>query len=198
MFCNTLKSRDYFVTQPEHFDGGRVCRQSTGHGRSPGVGYDLFGTAEVWKTKSEFKTLREWQLRLMFYPRVGGGARAAIAKKSVDPGLSPRGRGSLRQIVGVVLICGSIPAWAGEPQCEKCHLGHTRVYPRVGGGASVASTQEPFQPGLSPRGRGSLPLTRACGQSGFPFGLISDSNSQKGGLDERAAFCGYGSSLGEA
>ena len=35
-------------------------------------------------------------------------------------------------------------------------------------------------------------LTRACGQSGFPFGLISDSNFQNGGLNERAAVCGVG------
>ena len=34
--------------------------------------------------------------------------------------------------------------------------------------------------------------TRACGQSRFPFGLISDSNYQNGGLHERAAVCGVG------
>jgi hypothetical protein len=33
---------------------------------------------------------------------------------------------------------------------------------------------------------------RACGHSGFPFCLISDSNFQNGGLNERAAVCGVG------
>ena len=35
-------------------------------------------------------------------------------------------------------------------------------------------------------------LARACEHSGFPFGLISDSNFQNGGLNERAAVCGVG------
>jgi hypothetical protein len=34
--------------------------------------------------------------------------------------------------------------------------------------------------------------SRACGHSGFPFCLISDSNFQNGGLNERAAVCGVG------
>ena len=36
------------------------------------------------------------------------------------------------------------------------------------------------------------PGPRACGQSGFPLGLISDSNFQNGGLNEQAAVCGVG------
>ena len=35
-------------------------------------------------------------------------------------------------------------------------------------------------------------LSRACGHSGFPSGLISDSNFQNGGLNERATVCGVG------
>ena len=34
--------------------------------------------------------------------------------------------------------------------------------------------------------------TRACGHSGFPLGLISDSNFQNGGLNERRTVCGVG------
>jgi len=34
--------------------------------------------------------------------------------------------------------------------------------------------------------------SRACGHSGFPLGLISDSSFQNGGLNERAAVCGVG------
>lgn len=37
-----------------------------------------------------------------------------------------------------------------------------------------------------------LEKSRVCGHSGFPFCLISDSNSQNGGLNERAALCGVG------
>lgn len=39
---------------------------------------------------------------------------------------------------------------------------------------------------------------RACGQSGFPLGLISDSNFPNGGLNERAALCGDGSCMAAA
>lgn len=35
-------------------------------------------------------------------------------------------------------------------------------------------------------------ISRACGHSGFPLGLISDSNFQNGGLNERATVCGVG------
>jgi transcriptional regulator with XRE-family HTH domain len=33
---------------------------------------------------------------------------------------------------------------------------------------------------------------RVCGHSGFPFGVISDSSFQNGGMNERAAVCGVG------
>jgi hypothetical protein len=35
-------------------------------------------------------------------------------------------------------------------------------------------------------------VPRACGHSGFPSGLISDSSFPNGGLNERAALCGDG------
>ena len=38
-------------------------------------------------------------------------------------------------------------------------------------------------------GKTVLVFLRVCGHSGFPFGLISDSNFQKGVCDEREAFC---------
>ena len=40
--------------------------------------------------------------------------------------------------------------------------------------------------------------TRACGQSGFPSALISDSSFPNGGLNERAALCGDGSGMATA
>jgi len=42
------------------------------------------------------------------------------------------------------------------------------------------------------------PVTRVCGQSGFPFLMICDSTFQKGGLNERTAFCFDGSGLASA
>jgi len=39
---------------------------------------------------------------------------------------------------------------------------------------------------------------RVCGHSGFPSGLISDSNFQNGGLNERATICGVGRLVAEA
>ena len=38
----------------------------------------------------------------------------------------------------------------------------------------------------------SSEFSRARGHSGFPLGLISDSNFQNGGLNERATVCGIG------
>ena len=35
-------------------------------------------------------------------------------------------------------------------------------------------------------------MTRALGHTGFLLGLISDSNFQNGGLNERATVCGIG------
>jgi transposase len=58
----------------------------------------------------------------------------------------------------------------------------------------------PYSPDLNPIEQAYSKLkahlrrigARACGHSGFPFRLISDSNFQNGGLNERAAVCGVG------
>ena len=90
------------------------------------------------------------------YPRVGGGASPARASRRIGAGLSPRGRGSREhQFLGRVTE-GSIPAWAGEPPRSNTSVRQSRVYPRVGGGASASSTRGRLATGLSPRGRGSL------------------------------------------
>ena len=49
------------------------------------------------------------------YPRVGGGASWKRRPVLGRAGLSPRGRGSLVDVVVLVVVLGSIPAWAGEP-----------------------------------------------------------------------------------
>ena len=49
------------------------------------------------------------------YPRVGGGTLFPNPGEARCRGLSPRGRGNRGMFVDIVLVCGSIPAWAGEP-----------------------------------------------------------------------------------
>ena len=100
------------------------------------------------------------------------------APKSFSGGLSPRGRGKLRQVGRTMRGAWSIPAWAGETQCGALWRRHARrpwrsipawagetkkfvmlleterVYPRVGGG-NIGSPGCPYEAGgLSPRGRG--------------------------------------------
>ena len=52
--------------------------------------------------------------RQQVYPRVGGGNVSVGFSQSGGLGLSPRGRGKLRQRFNALLPRGSIPAWAGE------------------------------------------------------------------------------------
>ena len=89
------------------------------------------------------------------YPRVGGGAAAAPVDLVTMAGLSPRGRGSQRAKRSEEFAKGSIPAWAGEPSSVSRFWSSARVYPRVGGGATLKGEGERGRWGLSPRGRGS-------------------------------------------
>ena len=52
------------------------------------------------------------------------------------------------------LLCGSIPAWAGETGMTCGVRGIGAVYPRVGGGNDARTTSRRLVGGLSPRGRG--------------------------------------------
>ena len=70
-------------------------------------------------------------------------------------GLSPRGRGSPGSRPLPISSCGSIPAWAGEPEHAQRGVGLFEVYPRVGGGAPARASARLSFRGLSPRGRGS-------------------------------------------
>ena len=97
------------------------------------------------------------------YPRVGGGTGGGSPVIANRDGLSPRGRGNLRQLQALSPEIGSIPAWAGEPQRTIASNPGGRVYPRVGGGTAL-SRKVPFgSQGLSPRGRGNLPHLRKLG-----------------------------------
>ena len=92
------------------------------------------------------------------YPRVGGGNRRRSSGRYAGQGLSPRGRGK-RPICSSCRQRGrSIPAWAGETPCSLACSPANAVYPRVGGGNSRSWCFRICPQGLSPRGRGKLPL----------------------------------------
>ena len=90
------------------------------------------------------------------YPRVGGGTASLRWTKSLDCGLSPRGRGNLCEVYVLDAQGGSIPAWAGEPWRPTMTAFAWTVYPRVGGGTRWRCRRTPSRLGLSPRGRGNL------------------------------------------
>ena len=92
------------------------------------------------------------------YPRVGGGTISLITNFVCSSGLSPRGRGNRRLAAAVNHPRGSIPAWAGEPFTAARIPNGQRVYPRVGGGTSIMRCHVIRLQGLSPRGRGNLPV----------------------------------------
>ena len=89
------------------------------------------------------------------YPRVGGGTLPEGWLSLSTEGLSPRGRGNLRGVMGGGNVIGSIPAWAGEPSVDRGLPHYPGVYPRVGGGTQVRGYSLLNQGGLSPRGRGN-------------------------------------------
>ena len=92
------------------------------------------------------------------YPRVGGGTPLMLKNAAVSTGLSPRGRGNPGMFPLAAVSQRSIPAWAGEPRrcsSKPCRL---TVYPRVGGGTEDVPRLADRLMGLSPRGRGNLPL----------------------------------------
>ncbi len=89
------------------------------------------------------------------HPRVGGGASRPGTASPSTRGASPRGRGSLDHPLGVAIVEGCIPAWAGEPAEKPSSGGRTTVHPRVGGGAVAFRDAGEMMEGASPRGRGS-------------------------------------------
>ncbi|SNR55768.1 hypothetical protein SAMN06265378_1093 [Paracoccus sediminis] len=89
------------------------------------------------------------------YPRGCGGAGNNGKGHPRERGLSPRVRGSLREVGDSTDLTGSIPAGAGEPAWRRCCATRRRVYPRGCGGAGRDGPQAGNRPGLSPRVRGS-------------------------------------------
>ena len=72
--------------------------------------------------------------RSKVYPRVGGGTSCLTSWSASASGLSPRGRGNPTRKRRKGPCGGSIPAWAGEPSCQRLRAPVSSVYPRVGGG----------------------------------------------------------------
>ena len=90
------------------------------------------------------------------YPRVGGATPWNLVEFEYAEGLSPRGRGNLRDCPEWPRVAGSIPAWAGQPRLPLPTSSGAGVYPRVGGATTHPRPKANCGKGLSPRGRGNL------------------------------------------
>ena len=93
------------------------------------------------------------------YPRVCGGTHPRPARRRRPYGLSPRVRGNLGVDLGIKTMAGSIPACAGEPECDDRRVPRLPVYPRVCGGTLIGHKASQHEIGLSPRVRGNLSKT---------------------------------------
>ena len=89
------------------------------------------------------------------YPRVCGGTPSGSVARWNSRGLSPRVRGNPAGFLSDFLPCRSIPACAGEPECNTVRNNILRVYPRVCGGTRLRGRHQPDAVGLSPRVRGN-------------------------------------------
>ena len=115
-------------------------------------------------------THRSGRFGIWVYPRVCGAAVTNMRMRRSSHGLSPRVRGSRLPRLPRVRPYRSIPACAGQPPPSSSTCPPGSVYPRVCGAASGTDIRCPFNPGLSPRVRGSLHLapTAECGLGSIP------------------------------
>ena len=90
------------------------------------------------------------------HPRVCGEARCPSGTPCGRGGPSPRVRGSRHFHAYDSRRSGSIPACAGKPACPRGPRRGNRVHPRVCGEAAFNPTTDLYDPGPSPRVRGSL------------------------------------------
>ena len=89
------------------------------------------------------------------YPRVCGGTTRTGLRQKPWWGLSPRMRGNLALVSICAVICGPIPAYAGEPTSFPTAPCISGAYPRVCGGTASTCPRWPRRAGLSPRMRGN-------------------------------------------
>ena len=96
----------------------------------------------------------------MVYPRACGGTSEKQVGRVRGAGLSPRVRGNPCSGAKGRIVCGSIPARAGEPSMGLARSNKPGVYPRACGGTSPTwITISPWS-GLSPRVRGNRASVR--------------------------------------
>ena len=124
------------------------------------------------------------------HPRVCGEAHGARQSVDVDPGPSPRVRGSRQSDQSLPSGPGSIPACAGKPTIRSITSFRPGVHPRVCGEASGAGGAGSTVAGPSPRVRGSQrrsfppvgtrgSIPRVCGEA---IRIITGSRSPRGSI----------------
>ena len=126
-----------------------------GRGNRCGVGTLIRAIGSIPAWAGEPGTRRSGLTLRWVYPRVGGGTEIRVKPGGCCVGLSPRGRGNLREAPGRAPYLRSIPAWAGEPESYGQVNHPIQVYPRVGGGTASLVALALSLLGLSPRGRGN-------------------------------------------
>ena len=97
-----------------------------------------------------------WRSRV--YPRACGGTLIKSGFSANWGGLSPRVRGNRMGRRARGRRAGSIPARAGEPDCDVRPDARRGVYPRACGGTVVGLVGASLMAGLSPRVRGNQSL----------------------------------------
>ena len=120
---------------------GAVYAEHNGQGLSPRVRGNrgggragLVGKGSIPACAGEPLPYRPQEANYEVYPRVCGGTVCLPTIAIELRGLSPRVRGNLVDVGGLVQRPRSIPACAGEPLPSGRPAGRGRVYPRVCGG----------------------------------------------------------------
>ena len=96
-----------------------------------------------------------WFADTSVYPRVCGGTRASVRRRTDAGRLSPRVRGNPVHAAENQVAAASIPACAGEPASPATTCGASCVYPRVCGGTYLRELAAAAAARLSPRVRGN-------------------------------------------
>ena len=96
------------------------------------------------------------------HPRVGGEHPSKLTKKEREYGSSPRGRGT--QCLDPLELVRErfIPAWAGNTRFKARPFAPSPVHPRVGGEHRYVISDEYWERGSSPRGRGTRRPAGRC------------------------------------
>ena len=89
------------------------------------------------------------------YPRIRGGTTETAILAHNAQGLSPHTRGNRTRDADSIVLGGSIPAYAGEPESMQHCKSLARVYPRIRGGTAPDATCRLSGRGLSPHTRGN-------------------------------------------